>query len=252
MNESFSYIVSCMNQSNFMFPTILLVEDEVIAAEMLTTFLELNNFNVISIQDGQIALDFLRTTKQPIDLAILDIMVPGVDGKELCSFIRKHPQFGQIPVIFLTAKDQEQDEILGLNLGADDYIPKPASLNLILAHVKTLLRRRGIQPDEELKFGEIRIELSSGLVQVAGIPVDLTLRELKILELLFRNPKRVFSRQEILEYISDDEKHVFDRTIDAHVKNLRLKLGKSGQVIKTYRGLGYGLDRTFVVENSNR
>ena len=155
-------------------------------------------------------------------------------------------------MIFLTAKDQEQDEITGLNLGADDYIPKPASLNLILAHVKTLLRRRNIQPDEDLKFGDISIELSSGLVRVAEIPVDLTLREMKILELLFRNPKRVFSRQEILEYISDDEKHVFDRTIDAHVKNLRLKLGKSGQVIKTYRGLGYGLDRSFVVDNVNR
>ncbi|HAC14845.1 MAG TPA: DNA-binding response regulator [Bacteroidetes bacterium] len=235
-----------------MSPTILLVEDEVVAAEMLTTFLELNNFNVISIQDGQIALDLLRSTKLPIDLAILDIMVPGVDGKELCSYIRKHPQFGQIPVIFLTAKDQEQDEIMGLNLGADDYIPKPASLNLILAHVKTLLRRRGIQPDEELRFGDIRIELSSGLVQVAENPVDLTLREMKILELLFRSPKRVFSRQEILEHISDDEKHVFDRTIDAHIKNLRLKLGKSGQIIKTYRGLGYGLDRSYVLDTNSR
>ena len=105
-----------MNQLNIMSPTILLVEDEVIAAEMLTTFVELNNFNVISIQDGQIALDFLRTMKQSIDLAILDIMVPGVDGKGLCSFIRKHPQFGQIPVIFLTAKDQKQDERVVLRL----------------------------------------------------------------------------------------------------------------------------------------
>ena len=252
MNDSFSYIVGCINELNFMSPTILLVEDEVVAAEMLTTFLELNNFNVISIQDGQIALDLLKTTKKTIDLAILDIMVPGVDGKELCSFIRKHPLFGQIPVIFLTAKDQEQDEIMGLNLGADDYIPKPASLNLILAHVKTLLRRSGIQLEEELKFGEIRIEMSSGLVKVGDKPVDLTLRELKILELFFRSPKRVFSRQDILEYISDDEKHVFDRTIDAHVKNLRLKLGESGKVIKTYRGLGYGIDRSYVADNSKR
>src|SRR5690554_2237725 len=138
-----------------MTPTILLVEDEVVAAEMLTTFLEINNFNVISIQDGQEALDFIKSTRNRIDLAILDIMVPGVDGKELCGFIRKHPQFGQIPVIFLTAKDQEQDEITGLNLGADDYIPKPASLNLILAHVKTLLRRRGIQSDDVIKINDI-------------------------------------------------------------------------------------------------
>lgn len=252
VNVSFSYIVSRNNKLNKMTPTILLVEDEVVAAEMLTTFLEINNFNVISLQDGLEALDFIKSTRNRIDLAILDIMVPGVDGKELCSFIRKHPQFGQIPVIFLTAKDQEQDEITGLNLGADDYIPKPASLNLILAHVKTLLRRRGIQSDDELKISDIRLEVSSGTAFVENKPLELTLKEFKILELLIRNPKRVYSRQEILEYISDDEKHVFDRTIDAHIKNLRLKLGQKGQIIKTFRGLGYGIDRSFLSELTGR
>lgn len=226
--------------------TILLVEDELDAAEMLTTFLELNDFKVVSFPDGLQAMHQLKSPGFEFDLAILDIMVPGADGREICQFIRKHPSHSSKPVIFLTAKDAEQDEILGLNLGADDYIPKPASLNLILAHVNTLLRRRGVKSAESISIWGIEWSPVSGTVTVDSELVDLTFTEYRILELFFRSPKRVFSRQEILEFIADDTRHVFDRTVDVHIKNLRLKLGPKGEIIKTYRGLGYGINRELV------
>jgi two-component system phosphate regulon response regulator PhoB len=226
--------------------TILLVEDELGAAEMLTTFLEINDFKVIALPDGNQAMQHLKSSGFDFDLAILDIMVPGADGREICQFIRKHPSHSNKPVIFLTAKDAEQDEILGLNLGADDYIPKPASLNLILAHVNTLLRRRGVKTEESIVIWDIEWSSDSGTVTNDGNSIDLTFTEFRILELFFRSPKRVFSRQEILEFIADDTRHVFDRTVDVHIKNLRLKLGSKGDIIKTYRGLGYGINRELV------
>lgn len=226
--------------------TILLVEDEVEAAEMLGTFLELNGFSVVIMHDGSKALDWLKSTDSNFDLAILDIMVPGVDGRKLCEYIRASEGLSDVPVIFLTAKDAEQDEIHGLNLGADDYIAKPASLNLVLAHVKTLLRRRTHEKQQEYRFGQIVLIPGSASVQVGQTFIELTSKEFGLLELLFRNPKRIFSRQEILEHISDDLKYIFDRTIDVHVKNIRIKLGEHGDVIKTYRGLGYGINRVYL------
>lgn len=235
-----------MNNPIEMSATILLVEDELDAAEMLATFLEINDFKVVSLPDGLQAMQQLKTPGFEFDLAILDIMVPGADGREICQYIRKHPVHSSKPVIFLTAKDAEQDEILGLNLGADDYIPKPASLNLILAHVNTLLRRRGMKSSESITFWGIEWSPDSGTVSNDSELVDLTYTEYRILELFFRSPKRVFSRQEILEFIADDSRHVFDRTVDVHIKNLRLKLGSKGEIIKTYRGLGYGINRELI------
>jgi DNA-binding response OmpR family regulator len=225
---------------------ILLVEDEIAAAEMLSTFLEMNNFKVICFHTGSEALVELKSPGFEFDLAILDIMVPGVDGKQLCQYIRDHSEYAGKPVIFLTAKDAEQDEIMGLNLGADDYIPKPASLNLILAHVRTLLRRRVQEANQTVRIGDVEWNPRDGTVVIASQLIELTHSELKIVELLFRSPKRVFSRMDILEFITDDTKHVFDRTVDVHIKNLRLKLGKQGDVIKTYRGIGYGVNRDLI------
>lgn len=226
--------------------TILLVEDEIAPAEMLSAFLEMNDFRVLMAHDGLVAKDLLKEHGQVIKLAILDIMVPGADGRDICRFIRHTTSIAQMPVIFLTAKDQEQDEILGLSIGADDYIPKPAGLNLILAHVKSLLRRRYPESGEEIEIGNVKLNTMSLDVSAGGRKVELTAREFKLMEMLFQNPKRVYSRQEILEYISNDEKHIFDRTIDVHVKNIRLKLEEYGNVIKTYRGLGYGIDKTLM------
>lgn len=210
---------------------------------MLSNYLEMHGYDVLLAMDGNRAIDLIDNNAQLIDLAILDIMVPDKDGYEICNYLRKHPVLSDVPVIFLTAKDKEKDEIAGLDLGADDYIPKPASLNLVKAHVESMLRRRPREKGSWIAFRNVFIAPESMEVWQNGEKVELTNTEFKILKLFFENPKRVYTRQEILEYISDEEKYVFDRTVDVHIKNLRLKLGDEGELIKTYRGMGYGLNK---------
>lgn len=223
--------------------TILLVEDEIEPAEMLASFLEMNHFNVLLAHDGREALEYIEQRAGDIHLAILDIMVPYVDGKEICRVIRKHPVLNSIPVIFLTAKDKEKDEIEGLEIGADDYISKPASLKLVQAHVESLLRRQQPQNSKWIQHGDLLLDINGKDLYHKESRVDLTSTEYSLIELFFKNPKRVFSRQEILEYIGGEDKFVFDRTVDVHIKNLRLKLGDSAELIKTFRGIGYGMNR---------
>ena len=222
---------------------ILLVEDEREPADMLANFLELNNYNVFTAYDGKQALDLIDQYAADIHLAILDIMVPHVDGKEICRQIRKHPVLSDIPVIFLTAKDKEKDEIEGLELGADDYIPKPASLKLVKAHVESLLRRQKPQNSKWIQYGDLYLDINGKDVYHRDQRLDLTSTEYALAELFFKNPKIVYTRQQILEHIGDDDRFVFDRTVDVHVKNLRLKMGESSDIIKTYRGMGYGLNK---------
>lgn len=224
-------------------PTILLVEDEVEPAEMLANFLEMNNYNVLVAHDGLKALELIDQHASDIHLAVLDIMVPNVDGKEICSVIRKHPVMSEIPVIFLTAKDKEKDEIEGLELGADDYISKPASLKLVKAHIESLLRRQQPQNSKWIQHGDLFLDTSGKDLYYKEKRVELTSTEYAIIEMFFQSPKRVYSRQEILEHIGGDDRFVFDRTVDVHIKNLRLKLGEASDMIKTYRGLGYGMNR---------
>ncbi|MFO7799443.1 response regulator transcription factor [Rhodohalobacter sp.] len=224
-------------------PTILLVEDEIEPAEMLANFLEMNNYNVLVAHDGLKALDLIDQHASDIHLAVLDIMVPNVDGKEICSVIRKHPVMSEIPVIFLTAKDKEKDEIEGLELGADDYISKPASLKLVKAHIESLLRRQQPQNSKWIQHGDLFLDTSGKDLYYKEKRVELTSTEYAIVEMFFQSPKRVYSRQEILEHIGGDDRFVFDRTVDVHIKNLRLKLGEASDMIKTYRGLGYGMNR---------
>ena len=223
--------------------TVLIVEDEDEPAEMLKNYLEMYNYQVILADEGDKAVELINSHADQIDIAVLDIMVPGVDGLELCRRIRKHPVLYQIPVIFLTAKDKETDEIVGLDVGADSYIPKPVSLNLIKAHIESQLRRH--KPDRKgwISYGNVSLSTEAMEVYNSGDKVDLTHTEYQILRLIFENPKLVYTRQQILEHISPEEKFVFDRTIDVHVKNLRIKLGDDGGLIKTYRGMGYGLNK---------
>jgi DNA-binding response OmpR family regulator len=224
--------------------TILLVEDEKAAADMLTSFLKLNQFNVLTAYDGNQALKLIEANSKTIQLAILDIMIPFIDGKELCKRIRNHPTLQEIPVIFLTAKDKERDEIEGLTIGADDYISKPASLNLVLAHVKSLLRRNiSTQQSNQIEFAGVSVDSNSQEVFVENKRIELTATEFQILKLMFTSPKRIFSRQDILEQIMPEDHFVFDRTVDVHIKNIRIKLGQSGEIIKTYRGVGYGVNK---------
>ncbi|MEX2573836.1 MAG: response regulator transcription factor [Balneolaceae bacterium] len=223
--------------------TILLVEDEPEPAEMMANFLKMNNYDVLVAHDGSTALEIIEKQASNIHLAILDIMVPDVDGREICRRIRSHPVIRDIPVIFLTARDQEKDEIEGLELGADDYISKPASLGLVKARIDSLLRRQNPQTSNWIQYGDIYLDMEGKELYHNKERIELTSTEYTIVELFFKNPKRVYSRQEILERISDDERYVFDRTVDVHIKNLRLKMGEAAGIIKTYRGLGYGLNR---------
>jgi len=227
--------------------TILLVEDEVEPAEMLANFLEMDDFKVLLAHDGKQALELINTRAGDIHLAILDIMVPYIDGKEICRIIRQHPVLKSIPVIFLTARDEEKDEIEGLELGADDYIPKPASLKLVKAHVESLLRRQQPQNSKWIQYGDLLLDINGKDLYHKKKRIELTSTEYSLIELFFQNPKRVYSRQEILEHIGGDDKFVFDRTVDVHIKNLRLKLGDSSDLIKTYRGIGYGMNRDIIV-----
>jgi len=223
--------------------TILLVEDEIEPAEMLTNFLEMNDFNVLLAHDGNKALELIEKNAGDIHLAVLDIMVPYVNGKEICRIIRKHPVLSDIPVIFLTARDKEKDEIEGLELGADDYISKPASLKLVKAHIESLLRRQNPQNSKWIQHGELFLDTSGKDLYLRDHRIELTSTEYALVELFFQNPKRVYTRQQILEHIGGDDRFVFDRTVDVHIKNLRLKLGSASDMIKTYRGMGYGMNR---------
>ncbi|MEX0906593.1 MAG: response regulator transcription factor [Balneolaceae bacterium] len=223
--------------------TILLVEDEVEPAEMLANFLEMSDYSVLLAHDGKQALELIQKNAGDIHLAVLDIMVPHINGKEICKVIRKHPVLSDIPVIFLTAKDKEIDEIEGLELGADDYIPKPASLKLVKAHIESLLRRQQPQKSKWIQYGDLFLDTSGKDLYLKEKRIDLTSTEYALVELFFQYPKRVYSRQEILEQIGGDEHFVFDRTVDVHIKNLRLKMGEASDIIKTYRGIGYGLNR---------
>lgn len=223
--------------------TILLVEDEEEPAEMLSDFLEMNDYRVLVAHEGNRAVEYIQAEAGAIHLAILDIMVPNVDGKEICRRIRKHPVLNDIPVIFLTAKDREQDEIEGLELGADDYIAKPASLDLVKTHVETLLRRQNPENANWLQYAEVYLDTNGKELYVEDEKVELTSTEYALIALLFKSPKQVFSRQQILKHITEEDHFVFDRTVDVHVKNLRLKMGDGGNIIKTYRGIGYGVNR---------
>lgn len=226
--------------------TILLLEDEVESGEMLANFLELNSYTVLWAKDGKEAIEIINKNANELELAILDIMVPYHDGKEICQFIRKHPVANEVPVLFLTARDEEKDEIEGLELGGDDYIKKPASLNLIKAHVESRLRRQNPERTQWLRYGYVYLDTDAKVMYIHDKQVDLTHTEYVIAELFFKHPKLVYSRHEILEHITDEEKYIFDRTVDVHIKNLRIKMKEAGKLIKTYRGVGYGFNREYI------
>lgn len=224
-------------------PTLLLVEDERESADLIANYLEMNDYRVLTAYDGNKAAALINAEADAIDLAILDIMVPGKDGKELCRIIRNHPVLADIPVLFLTARDEERDEIEGLELGADAYLTKPAGVKLVKAHIDNLLRRRRPEKSGWLHYGSVYLDTEARQIYLNDEPLEATSTEYTILELFFRHPRRVFSRQEILGHIGGEQRDVFDRTVDVHIKNLRIKLGEEGELIKTYRGVGYGMNR---------
>ncbi len=179
------------------------------------------------------------------DILLLDIMLPDIDGIEICKRLKKDEKFSHIPIIMVTAKTDEIDVVLGLEIGADDYILKPFSVRELIARVKAVLRRGNI-PEESrriIRMGDfLEVDPDKFEVRLEGKRIVLTTTEFYILKTFVEKPGWVFSREKLLDILWSDEKDVFDRTIDVHIKNLREKLGSAGKLIKNIRGIGYKID----------
>jgi two-component system phosphate regulon response regulator PhoB len=219
--------------------TILVIDDEKDLIELVRYNLEKEGYDVIAATDGQSGLEVVK--KHRPDLVMLDLMMPGVDGLQVCQRLRADPRSGRIPVIMLTAKATEADRVVGLELGADDYITKPFSPREVVARVKAVLRRSSPHQDDRqvIRNGEITIDLSGHEVIYKGQRVSLTATEFRILEFLATRPGRVFSRDEIIDAALGNETAVFDRTVDVHITAIRRKLGAGADQIETVRGFGY-------------
>lgn len=216
--------------------TILVVDDEEDVNEIVSHFLGDAGYNIINAFDGEQALE--KATPD-VDLILLDIMLPGLDGFEVCKRLRSRVETETIPIIFLSAKIEEEDQVRGLMLGGDDYLTKPASPSVILAHVRAVLRRSGVEESKTLQVNNLTIYEDEYRAALDGKDLGLTLTEFELLRYLVRHPRKAFTRQQLLETIWKDAMMVTERTVDAHIKNLREKLGGFAQHIQTVRGVGY-------------
>ena len=223
---------------------IIIVEDQPDILELVSLHLNRSGFKAISFTN---AADFFKYIEKTIpSLIILDLMLPDMDGLEICKTLKKSSKYENIPIIMLTAKAEEPDKIIGLELGADDYIAKPFSPRELIARVKTVLRRTTPDKKQEkmssITVKDLIIDLEKCCVHYKENKITLTSTEFKILQLLASKPGKIFSRDQILDFIWGKEKIVVDRTIDVHIRHLREKLGKAADFIKNSRGFGYKFD----------
>ena len=231
------------SQSVLAKPLVLVVEDEAALATMLRYNLEKQGFRVEEAVDGQEAL--ARIAESTPDIVLLDWMLPVVSGIEVCRQIRRRPRTRDLPVIMVTARTEDQDAVRGLNTGADDYITKPFSMDALLARMRALLRRSGaIQVKGQLEFHDIGLDLSAHRVQRNGRPIHLGPTEFRLLEFFMQHPRRVFSREELLDAVWGPDIHVEPRTVDVHIRRLRKSINGEGEldVVRTVRAAGYALD----------
>lgn len=221
---------------------IAIVDDEPDIIELVSVNLKKSGFNANSFQNGEDFYDFLKTNVP--DLVILDLMLPDTDGLEICKFLRKDDKYQNTYIIMLTAKDEEIDKVLGLEIGADDYITKPFSPKELIARVKALFRRKDkIEKDSVLIIDNIlMIDPLKYEVYVNDERIELTSTEFKILHIMAKKPGRVFSREQLLDHLWGNEKIVLDRTIDVHITHLREKLKSASKYIKNIRGIGYKIE----------
>ncbi|MFZ2055718.1 MAG: response regulator transcription factor [Candidatus Aminicenantales bacterium] len=222
---------------------IAVVDDEPDIVELITLHLKKAGFKSEGFFEARSFLDSLE--KQLPDLVLLDLMLPDIDGLEVCKLLRRKEEWESIPVIMVTARGEEGDKVLGLELGADDYITKPFSAKELVARVKTVLRRQSSPArSKKIEVGDLLIlDLEKYEVLVQGRKVDLTSTEFKILKFLASKKGWVFTRNQILDYLWGHEKIVLDRTVDVHIRNLREKLGqRAARMIKNIRGVGYKLE----------
>ncbi len=219
---------------------IVIIEDEPDIVEVLTYNLKREGFNVVSVERGDEGLNAVRN--QSPNLVILDLMLPGIDGLSLCQQMKSDPLIKEIPIIIISAKGEESDVVIGLELGADDYLPKPFSPRELLARVKAVLRRGPINEEpnkKRISIGDLVVDAVRHEVRLKGALINLTATEFKLLLQLAAQPGRAYTREQLLNRIVGRGVVVIDRNIDVHIRSLRKKLGHSGQLIQTIRGVGY-------------
>ena len=221
--------------------SILIIEDDPDIVELLQYNLEREGHRVLSSKNGEEGLSRARARKP--DLVLLDLMLPGMDGLEVCRRLKQHDSTREIPVIMITAKGEESDVVIGLELGADDYVTKPFSPREVVARVRAVLRRaHGDAPParrQRLELGPVALDLERFETTVQGKVVPLTRAEFRLLWAMASRPGRVWRRDELAEKITAGESVILDRNVDVHVSSLRKKLGLSGDLIATVRGVGY-------------
>lgn len=220
---------------------ILVVDDEKKIVDIVKAYLERERYQVIVAYDGEEALDMAR--EQQPDLLVLDLMLPGISGWDVCRILRKE---SDIPIIMLTARDEVTDKIVGLELGADDYVTKPFDPKELVSRVKSVLRRSqgSATYSAVLKVGEMTIDVEKRLARIAGEAVELTSTEFDLLKIMAQHPGRVYSRMKLLDEIQGDSYEGYERTIDSHIKNLRKKIEpdpNQPRHIVTVYGVGYKL-----------
>ncbi len=237
-----SYITQKSEVFQEMVKTIAVLDDEADIVELISVHLRKAGFKVKEFLEVKGFFDYID--KESPDLVILDLMLPDADGFEICRYLRTKEKFAALPIIMLTARGDETDKVLGLELGADDYVTKPFSPRELVARVKVALRRHdGAAALKRTEIGGVlEIDFEKYEVFVSGERVELTSTEFRILRLLSLQKGRVYSREQLLDHLWGTEKAVLDRTIDVHIKNLRDKLGPAGSFIKNIRGVGYKLE----------
>lgn len=217
---------------------ILVVDDEARMRKLVKDFLSIKGYKVLEAEDGEQAVDMFFKDRE-IDLIVLDVMMPKMDGWEVCKTIR---QYSQVPIVMLTARSEERDELLGFELGVDEYISKPFSPKILVARIEAILRRKVTLTGEVLEVAGIRIDKDAHEVSVDHEPIDLSNKEFELLTYFMENQGMALSREKILNNVWNYDYFGDARTIDTHVKKLRSKLGTKGDLIKTIWGMGYKLE----------
>lgn len=217
--------------------SILVVDDEDRMRKLIKDFLTNKGYHILEAEDGEKALEIYQQNQSKIMLILLDVMMPKLDGWSVLRQIRQSNK--ELPIIMLTARGEEQDELFGFELGVDEYISKPFSPKILVARVEAILKRTGKDSKEVKDFGGIQIDKEGRTVTVDGKPVELSLREYELLVYLAQNENIALSRDKILNNVWNYDYYGDTRTIDSHVKKIRHKLGKKGKYIKTIRGIGY-------------
>lgn len=216
--------------------TVLIVDDESRMRKLIKDFLIKKEYKILEAIDGEDAISVFNENREHIDLILLDVMMPKLDG---WSVLRQIKQSSNIPVIMLTAREEEQDELFGFELGADEYVSKPFSPKLLVARIKAIINRSEKTENKSIDFGGIKIDTEGRTVSIDGKDLELSLREYELLKYLLENENVALSREKILNNVWNYDYYGDSRTIDSHIKKIRHKLGKKGKYIKTMRGVGY-------------